>query len=200
MNLLPPKGRETRPITDRVKESLFSVLYKYDLIEDGVVADVFSGTGSMGLEALSRGARRVVFVEQDASAVELLKRNIAKAGFVEQSKVIRANAWKTGAPVDPDVGRFGLVFVDPPYKMSYDTAAESPLGKLLGLLCEQVAPGGIVAVRTHERAELADAYGALRVIDRRRWGSMAIAILRLESDVTEHDESTTGDQDHSAPA
>ncbi|HPD47155.1 MAG TPA: 16S rRNA (guanine(966)-N(2))-methyltransferase RsmD [Anaerohalosphaeraceae bacterium] len=199
MGLLGPKGRTvTRPITDRVKQSLFNVLYKYDVIEGGVVADVFCGTGSMGLEALSRGARWVTFVEQDRSAAELLERNIAKAGFVGESKVIRANAWKVGAPVQWELGPYGLVFVDPPYKMSYDTSSESPLGRLLVLLCEQVAAGGIVAVRTHERAELLDVYGGMRVIDRRRWGTMAIALLQVEGGTAGHDEPGTGDQDYSA--
>jgi 16S rRNA (guanine(966)-N(2))-methyltransferase RsmD len=200
MNLLSPRGQVTRPITDRVKESLFNVLYKYDLIEDGLAADLFSGTGSMGLEALSRGARRVTFVEKDHSAVELLKRNIAKAGFIAQSRVIRANAWRIGAPVEHDMGKFHLVFVDPPYKTSYDTSEVSPLGGLLALLCEQVAEDGIVVVRTHERADLLDAYGTLKVIDRRRWGSMAIALLRLESDTVQNDQPTIGDQDHQTPA
>jgi len=198
MNLFGPRGMETRPITDRVKESLFSVLYKYDVIEGGVVGDVFCGTGSMGLEALSRGARWVTFVEQDRSAAELLGRNIAKAGFVGESKVLRANAWKAGAPVEPEMGRYGLVFVDPPYKMSYDTSAEGPLGRLLALLCEQAAAGGIVVVRTHERAELMEAYGAMRLIDRRRWGSMAVGLLRVEGGTAEYDESGAGDKDSSA--
>ena len=74
MKLLPPAGDQTRPITDRVKESIFSVLYKYDVIEGGLVADLFSGTGSFGLEALSRGAEFVFFAEQNRRVVEILKK------------------------------------------------------------------------------------------------------------------------------
>ncbi len=200
MNLLGPKGSATRPITDRVKESLFNLLYKYDVIEGGVIADLFCGTGSMGLEALSRGARWVTFVEKDASAAGLLAKNIAKAGFLGESKVIRANAWKVGAPVEAETGPFGLVFVDPPYKMSYDTSTESPLGHLLVLLCQQAAEGAIVVVRTHERAELLSEYGTMRVIDRRRWGSMAIGLLRAEGGAVDYDESGVGDKDSQASA
>ena len=76
MKLLPPKGSDTRPITDRVKESLFSVLYKYDVIDGGVVCDLFCGTGSLGLEVLSRGARWGTFVEKDRSSVGLAERII----------------------------------------------------------------------------------------------------------------------------
>ena len=95
MKLLSPKDDTTRPIIDRVKESIFDVLYKYDLIEANFVADLFCGTGSFGLEALSRGAAVAVFVEQNPKVVDVLKKNIEKTGFVEESKVIRTNAFKS---------------------------------------------------------------------------------------------------------
>ncbi len=154
------------------------MLYKYDVIEDGVVCDLFCGTGSMGLEALSRGARWVTFVEIDRSAVGLLDRNIERGGFVGESRVICANAWKVGAPVDEDCGKYGLVFVDPPYKMSYDTSLDSQLGRLLCELGEQVKDDGIVVVRTSKQAVLGNEYGQLEVIDRRQWGTQAVALLR----------------------
>ena len=181
MKLLPPKNYDTRPITDRAKEALFSVLYKYDVIEEGVVADLFSGTGSMGLECLSRGAKWVTFCEKDAKVVEILNRNIEKAVFVAESKVVRANIFKIGAPLLPaDMGdeKYNLVFVDPPYKMAYETALESRLGKLLVMLCEQVADDAIVVVRTNKRAELLESYGTLNIMDRRQWGTMAVTLLR----------------------
>ena len=93
MTILSPKGDRTRPITDRVKESIFDVLYKYNLIEDRLVADLFCGTGSFGLEAISRGAKEAIFVDMDRRAIEILRMNIAKAGFVAQSRVVCANAF-----------------------------------------------------------------------------------------------------------
>jgi 16S rRNA (guanine966-N2)-methyltransferase len=193
MKLLPPKGSDTRPVTDRVKESLFSVLYKYDVIEDGVVADLFSGTGSMGLEALSRGAKWVTFLEKDPSAVSLLNRNIERARFLAESKVIRANIFKVGAPVEHDLGKYDLVFVDPPYAMSYDTQLTSQLGGLLCLLCEQVKDDSIVVVRTSDRAELLDEYERLKVIDRRKWGTMAVVLLQLQAQEASDDQQASGD-------
>ncbi len=181
MKLLPPKNYDTRPITDRAKEALFSVLYKYDVIEGGIVADLFCGTGSMGLECLSRGARWVTFGEKDAKVVEILNRNIEKAVFVAESKVVRANVFKIGAPLLPaDMGdeKYNLVFVDPPYKMAYETGVESRLGKLLEMLCEQVVEGAIVVVRTNKRANLLESYGTLNIIDRRQWGTMAVTLLQ----------------------
>jgi len=182
MKLLPPKGIDTRPIIDRVKESLFSVLYKYDVPSGCVVADLFCGTGSLGLEALSRGAKGVTFVDNNAKVVSILERNIEKAGFVGESKVIRANAFKIGAPVSFTEDGYDLVFVDPPYVMAENTTEGSQLAWLLELLCGQSAEGAIVAVRTHRRTNLLDNYGRLKIIDRRQWGTMAVTLLQLITD------------------
>ena len=187
MKLLPPKGDQTRPIIDRVKESIFSVLYKYDVIEGGLVADLFSGTGSFGLEALSRGADFVFFAEQNRGVVETLKKNIAKADFVGQSRVSAANAFQTGALVGIEGRKYDLVFVDPPYVDSRAVSLESPLGSLLLILSGQVTEAGIISVRTEASVNLLDNYGALEIIDRRKWGRMAVTLLRLKG-LQENDE------------
>jgi 16S rRNA (guanine966-N2)-methyltransferase len=176
MKLLSPRTDVSRPITDRVKESLFSVLYKYDLPDGKMVADLFCGVGSLGLEALSRGAEFVTFVEKDLKIIATLKKNIEKAGFAGESKVIRADAFKIGAPVDEQ--KYDLVFVDPPYSTTRETKEGSPLSKLLVLLTEQLSPDGIVVVRTEKRTELLEQYGQLEVIERRQWGTMAVTILQ----------------------
>jgi len=177
MKLLSPKAQVSRPITDRVKESLFSVLYKYDLIDGKMVADLFCGVGSLGLEALSRGAEFVTFVEQDARVAAVLKKNIEKAGFVKESKIIRADAFKIGAPVGFDRSKYSLVFVDPPYSATSDAKENSPLSRLLNVLSEQLAPGGFVVVRTSRRTELSERYGPFQTVERRRWGTMAVTIF-----------------------
>ena len=178
MKLLSPKGVDSRPITDRVKESLFSVLYKYDLPRGKTVADLFCGVGSLGLEALSRGAEFVTFIEQDPKVIAGLNRNIEKAAFVKESKVITANAFKIGAPVDFDRHRYDLIFVDPPYARTENVEAGSPVGQLLASVSEQVVPDGFVVVRTRKRTELLEQYSGLQVIERRQWGTMAVSILQ----------------------
>jgi 16S rRNA (guanine966-N2)-methyltransferase len=177
MKLLSPKKQVSRPITDRVKESLFSVLYKYGLPSGAVKADLFCGVGSLGLEALSRGAEFVTFVERDPRIISVLDKNIEKAGFVKESKVIRANAFKIGASLNSDRRKYGLVFVDPPYAQTMDVQIGSPLSGLLNLLGEQVDGEGIVVVRTGQNISLLERYGEFRVIERRRWGTMVINIL-----------------------
>jgi 16S rRNA (guanine966-N2)-methyltransferase len=181
MNLLSPKTMDSRPILDRVKESLFSVLYNYGLPEGKIVADVFSGVGSMGLESLSRGAAFVTFIENDPKIIEILKKNIAKAGFTEQSKVIRANAFAVGAPVGFDQPKYDLILIDPPYPTTKTVGKDSSLERLLLILPQQMAAGAMVIVRTHKCTDLLDEYGKLKIIERRKWGNMAITILNCKN-------------------
>ncbi len=182
MKLLGPKSDVSRPIIDRVKESLFSVLYKYDLPEGAIAADLFSGVGSLGLEALSRGAEFVTFVEKDHGVASVLNKNIEKAGFVKQSKVIRANAFKIGAGLNANNNRCNLVFIDPPYRATMNVQADSALGDLLNLLGEQVIADGIVVVRTEHKVSLLDRYGQFQVIERRQWGTMVVTILQKKEE------------------
>jgi 16S rRNA (guanine(966)-N(2))-methyltransferase RsmD len=178
LKLLSPRGDMSRPIIDRVKESLFSVLYGYGLPEDAFVADLFSGVGSLGLEALSRGAEFVMFVERDEKIEAVLKRNIEKAGFIGQSKVIRANVFKVGAPLITEERKYDLVFVDPPYAKTRQTSENSQLAGLMDILSGQVADDGLVVVRTEKDIELPDKYGVFEVEQRRSWGSMNVTLLR----------------------
>jgi hypothetical protein len=104
MKLLPPKGKDTRPITDRVKESLFSILYTKGMLEDVIAADLFCGTGSMGLEALSRGAKFCTFIDGSRQVTQILDQNIEKAQFLAESKTVCANILKVGAAPTPEYG------------------------------------------------------------------------------------------------
>lgn len=177
MKLLGPSSEISRPILDRVKESIFDVLYKYDVPDGKMVADLFCGVGSFGLESLSRGAIFVNFVEKDRKIASILEKNIAKADFLQETKVLRGNAFKIGAPFDEE--KYDLVFVDPPYPLTREVGVGSQLAGLMEILVGQVKEDGLVVVRTEKHVELEDAYGRLEVIDRRRWGTMNVAILQL---------------------
>lgn len=179
MKLLSPKGRDTRPITDRAKESVFNIMFKWGLPADAVAADLFCGTGSMGLEALSRGAKWVTFIDRDRRAVEILEQNIAKAGFVGQSRTICHNVLTIGAPVQEDL--YDLVFIDPPYEMSTNCDPDTRIGRLIQQVDLQVKEGAIVVLRTHLRALAADLYGDLEKIDQREWGNMKVMFFRKQT-------------------
>ena len=105
-------GAHLRPTSDRVRESLFSMLAHRDVIEGARVLDLFAGTGALGLEALSRGAREVSFVENGRVGQRLVSENIKTLGVADQTTLMRNDATKLGAwPHAP----FDLVFLDPPY-------------------------------------------------------------------------------------
>ena len=133
--ILAPPGRTTRPITDRVKESLFAILG--DRVRDAEVADLFAGSGSLGLEALSRQAKFCFFVETDQPALRLLKQNVANLGLQEEARIINKNAWRfpkwfrTQQLLD-------LIFVDPPYLDSRCSTPDSRLSKLLTQLAQKI--------------------------------------------------------------
>src|SRR5687767_8451136 len=113
--ILAPKSDATRPITDRVKQSLFDVLAPE--IEGTRVYDCFAGTGSMGLEALSRGAAGATFFEVDRSAAALLRKNIATLGVQDRSTVVERDLFKWFESSGEAKDRAGIVFLDPPYRM-----------------------------------------------------------------------------------
>jgi 16S rRNA (guanine966-N2)-methyltransferase len=178
MLLFSPPGLDSRPIIDRVKQSLFDVLQKYDLPAGKVVADVFAGVGSLGLEALSRGAAYVSFIENGPKIVPVLQKNIEKAGFSQSCKIIRVDAFKVRMPFDNEHPLYDLVFVDPPYVNSAQTQIGSPLATLLTRLADCVTPAGFIIVRTRDTTTLSQSYGSLKIIERREWGTMAVTILK----------------------
>jgi 16S rRNA (guanine966-N2)-methyltransferase len=114
-NLAAPKGQEIRPTADRLRESLFNILVHghEDPISDVRVLDLFAGTGALGIEALSRGAAFVQFVDDGIEARALLRENITALGLGGVTRIFRRDATKLGLahPLEP----FGLVFADPPY-------------------------------------------------------------------------------------
>jgi 16S rRNA (guanine(966)-N(2))-methyltransferase RsmD len=177
MKLLPPKGMDTRPITDRVKESLFSILFSKGMLEDVVVADLFCGTGSMGLEALSRGAKFCTFIDGGRDVVQILRQNIQKTGFFDESRTVCANILKVGAAPSPEYGLYDVIFCDPPYKMSENCGPGSIVAQIMELLDLQINEGGLVILRTHLRSIIDDRYANLEKIDQREYGNMKLAFF-----------------------
>src|SRR6201993_5640547 len=114
-NLASPSSNDIRPTADRLRESVFNILiHAYDNpIEGARVLDLFAGTGALGIEAVSRGAAFVLFVDDGAEARALLRENVATLGLGGTSRIFRRDATKLGPahPIEP----FALVFLDPPY-------------------------------------------------------------------------------------
>ena len=105
-----PPGNDTRPTTDKVREAVFNALGSLDLVRDAVVVDLFAGSGGMGIEALSRGAAEVVFVERDRAALRVLDDNLRSLGVADRARVMRGDASVAARGLTAD-----LVIADPPY-------------------------------------------------------------------------------------
>lgn len=167
--LKAPRGeRTTRPTSDRVREACFSML---EDLEDLVVLDLFAGTGALGIEALSRGARRAVLVERDAATLRVLRANLDALGLSTSEAEVRAGDALAALRAAREAGEtYDLVFVDPPYSRAGELEGE--LGSLLpGLL----ASGARVVVESDRRAPLRL---ALAVERERRYGDTVITIHR----------------------
>ncbi len=181
--LISPKDKTTRPIPDMVKEALFSILGKE--IENKTVADLFSGTGSIGLEAVSRGAAHAVFVDMDREAVIRLKQNIDKLEFHNESTVVSADIFKFGLPNDRFSGGhsdYDIVFCDPPFPLARETDEQSKLGKLMAKINKQVKPGATVIVRNEKKFPMLDTYADLKIYDRRTYGIMTLNFYKKENE------------------
>ena len=130
--LLSPEGEGTRPTTDRIKETLFNIIR--DDVYDARFLDLFAGSGQIGIEALSRGAKRAVFVEKNKKTAELIKKNLEKTKLFESAKVYRADV--TGAiPQLYAEGEFDIIYMDPPYASETEEAVLKAIGEY-GLLAE----------------------------------------------------------------
>ena len=177
MTLLGPADYTTRPITDRVKESLFSILG--DHVKGTMAADLFCGTGSMGLEAISRGADLAVFVDMNRTALDRLRQNIAKMHAEDRTIIRRTDIFRTGIPDTGQPRRCDLIFVDPPYALAQHTAAETPMARLLEKLTAQAAPGAVVMVRQERRCELVEPCTGMTLTQRRTYGNMVLTFLEV---------------------
>jgi 16S rRNA G966 N2-methylase RsmD len=198
--LAAPRGCQTRPITDRVKVSLFGILDPW--LGGAAVADLFCGTGSFGLEALSRGARHCWFAELDRAALAGLRQNIDMLGIADQATIWRGDilrrldSWLAGL-----TGPLDVISLDPPYEMARqwfgqperrgqpsgederparrgDQAARDWALGILTSLAGSLAADGVIVLRTSHNVRAADLPAGLVEQRRREYGSMALTFLQ----------------------
>jgi 16S rRNA (guanine966-N2)-methyltransferase len=172
--LAEPDFDQTRPITDRAKQSLFDALQ--NRFADGVVLDCFSGSGSLGLECLSRGATRVIFVERDRAALKALRANIDALGVRERSVVLPIDAYATQR--HPDVHELALAFVDPPYSHVETGHLRHKVDELLrALAAGALTADGLISFRHPTRTSVDAGALGVRVVRELSYGDMAITWL-----------------------
>ncbi len=176
-NLTPPPDARVRPTSDKVRQAIFNVLAHHDFgvpftLENARVADLFAGTGALGIEALSHGARFCLFVDDSAESRALLRRNIEALNLTGASKIWRRDATSLGPMSAGAGGPFDLVFLDPPYRKDLVAPALASLGEGGWL-----APNAILVVETaaEDEFELAADW---QVVDARIYGDTRVQFLR----------------------
>jgi 16S rRNA (guanine966-N2)-methyltransferase len=160
-----PRGSSTRPTSDRVREALFSILGASS-VEGARVLDLFAGSGALGIEALSRGAHEVSFVDSASAAIAALRRNLDALGV--QAEVRRQDALAYLRSASRDARQYDLVFLDPPYR--HASALGPELSAAVGAV---LAPGARVVAESDRRAPLEL---DLTLLDERRYGDTLIRI------------------------
>ncbi len=165
----------THPMGERVKNALFNILagYKAGTLEGARVLDAFAGSGALGLEALSRGAAEVVFIERDRTAQTVIEKNIATLGVVENTRLVRTPvaSWLKGQR-GANVTQFDIIFADPPY----DDPQFSTVWELIGLL----KPNGLMVLSYPGKHEVPTELGIV-VVDNRSYGNANLAFYQKES-------------------
>lgn len=147
LRLVVPKGAEVRPTSDAVRETLFNILG--GAVAEGAFLDVYAGSGSVGIEALSRGAPRCVFIERDHRCVQAIDRNLENTGLSGSGTVVRGDARRVTDRVVREHGPFRIVFVDPPY------GDRSGADVVLGLLAPRaLEPAGVLILQRSRRSEV----------------------------------------------
>ncbi|MBL4637138.1 MAG: 16S rRNA (guanine(966)-N(2))-methyltransferase RsmD [Kofleriaceae bacterium] len=167
-----PLGPNTRPTSDRVRESLFSILGG---ASDLRVLDLFAGSGGLGLEALSRGAKRVVFCDQDQAALKTLKENLRDLGMSQEAEVVRSDSLALLRRLSKASRQFDWIFIDPPYASELAEQVLQQVGenKLLHI-------DGQLIVEHDKRMTLLEQIGSLQRTDTRRYGDTCVSFFEHE--------------------
>lgn len=165
-----------RPTPDRVREALFSILSsRLGSLGGKTVLDLFAGSGAMGLEALSRGAEKAVFIDQSAEAVALIRKNADTTRLADRARIVRGEVERCLNGLAP----FDLIFMDPPY-------SSQQVPEVVEALCSRklLQPAGLLCIETARKTELPDALAGLERVDRRDYGATSITLYRHgESDL-----------------
>ncbi|HBA89228.1 MAG TPA: 16S rRNA (guanine(966)-N(2))-methyltransferase RsmD [Geobacter sp.] len=173
--LLAPKNLRVRPTADRVKEALFSILLSRLGELDGMrVLDIFAGSGSLGIEALSRGADYAVFIDSHRESAELVRKNLEITRYADSAKVVVQEAAAALKRLERSERPFHLVFLDPPY-------AEGHTERLLGILSNSplIDPGSTVVAEFSAKENIPTGFGNLQESERRIYGDTALSFLTL---------------------
>lgn len=168
--LLSPEGYDVRPTTDKVKESIFNII-QFD-VQDAIVLDLFSGSGQLGIEALSRGAQKAYFVDSSRKSLEVIKSNIELCRFQNSAQTFFSDAFSFLTSTSE---KFDIVFLDPPYHKKL-------CDKALELLSPCLNKDSIVVCETQNDESLPEEIGELFVDREYVYSQIKLTVYRLKSD------------------
>jgi 16S rRNA (guanine(966)-N(2))-methyltransferase RsmD len=171
--LINPEGTMVRPTGSRVKEALFSIIG--DMIDGATFVDIFCGTGNIGIEAISRGAGRSIFIERNPKVAEILRRNIKTLGLMDRSQIVTLDALKAIKVLAKQEQVADIVFLDPPY--AYNRVSEIIFAVSANDL---VGTGGMLIWQHSTKTNPEAAYGGLRRDTTRVYGDTAITFFSKE--------------------
>ena len=182
--LLAPAGSDTRPTADRLRETLFNVLTNgaVNRVAGASFLDLYAGSGAVGIEALSRGAAAVTFVEHGAPAFQILQKNLENLGIRGAGARIdkRSVGWFLRGSVEKAAsGAFGVVFLDPPYDLAEEYAMA--LGLLGGESAVLLSPGALVSAEHRRKQALAESYGNLSRVRLLEQGDAGLSFYEVSS-------------------
>ena len=166
MKLKAPEGMKIRPTTDQVKESIFSII-QFE-VEGSRVLDLFAGTGQLGIEALSRGARSVTFVDNDKNSIDILRENLTHTRL-DKNAIVRFEDGPAFVNFTKDA--FDIVFLDPPYQNGL-------IEKVLPVLACKMSENGVIVCETSSDERLPESAGAYSIYREYKYGKVKLTVYR----------------------
>ncbi|MFZ5966331.1 MAG: 16S rRNA (guanine(966)-N(2))-methyltransferase RsmD [Bacillota bacterium] len=171
--LKAPKGLNTRPTTDRIKESIFSMIHGF--IPESIVLDLFSGTGNLGIESLSRGAAKAYFVDKSKESIQIIKENIAETGLQDKSMAILSDAFKVLNRLSEEGIKFDIIFLDPPY------LKDLIMPCIHTILREKLLnDNGIIVIEHDSKDILPEKIDSISIYKQKKYGNTTISIYTEE--------------------
>lgn len=164
--LITLEGEDVRPTTSKVKEAVFSAI-QFD-IQGRIFLDLFAGSGQMGIEALSRGAKSAVFVDNSRKSIDIIRKNLNNAGLYSKAKIFHTDS---SSYLDITDENFDIVFLDPPYGTGI-------LQKVLPKIVEKVKKTAVIIVENPEKEEILQNYGEFMLDRQKHYGKIKISMYR----------------------
>lgn len=174
-------GRKTRPTSDKVKEAIFNIIGPY--FDADLVLDLFSGSGSLGIEAVSRGVDRAILVDKNREASQIIEKNVKSLQAEDRITVLNLSAQAALDYLDQHNEEVNLLFLDPPYDMNvHEDILEQMTDRNL------LSPRALVVCEVPKRTDLADQINSLELIRQEQYGKTKIYIYQNQVDLEEEDE------------